>query len=231
MTHIRSGKKELLAAMSTTFVEGDLEYIQFVDMMHQKLSQELVDMIEHFTFEALFCPDIIGPRASQPPSRLIAPSASPDQQTAFSSQVQETARSELLCPSKHGPQHDRFLNDLPSKIRDQIRKIWVKASISDHEEQHWAELVPGTVTLKVNDQGNTAEVLSIVNGDENATDLAPINSPTTEMRREIASIARTNLPNTWWQNIDDVCMLPSLSKWVLDLSECYGPDGEFLGSE
>ncbi|KAI4255089.1 MAG: hypothetical protein L6R42_006913, partial [Xanthoria sp. 1 TBL-2021] len=77
-THVRSGKKGSLAPMSTTLVEDDLEYIQFVDMMHQKLSQELIDIIENFTFEALFCPGIIGPRASQPPSRLIAPNASLD---------------------------------------------------------------------------------------------------------------------------------------------------------
>ncbi|KAL8755389.1 MAG: hypothetical protein Q9199_003682 [Rusavskia elegans] len=220
--------------MSTTFVEGDLEYIQFVDMMHQKLSQELIDMIKNFTFKALFCPGIIGPRASQPPSRLISPNASLDQQTALSSQVQEPARPELLCFSKHRPQHDKLSQRSALNIRDHIRKIWVTASISDHEEQHWADLVPGTVTLEANDQGNATEVLSIVKGGEKTTDLALIDSltgVTTGMRREISSVAKVGLLNTWWQKIDDICMLPSLSKWVLDLSVCYGPDGEWLGSE
>lgn len=64
--------------------------------------------------------------------------------------------------------------------------------------------------------------------------MAPIDSltgVTTGMRRGISSVAKIALLNTWWQKIDNVCMLPSLSKWVPDLSECYGPDGEWLGSE
>ncbi|KAL8736492.1 MAG: hypothetical protein Q9166_000284 [cf. Caloplaca sp. 2 TL-2023] len=212
------------------------QYDQFIHLMYQKLSLELVDMIERYTYEALFCPGIIHPKVSEPPSRPSTLAAADNH-----SGKKGTARPALLCLSKSihkkyqhrmlgentfvmgtGPKTTRFLNQLPLAIGDHIRTVYVPLSIRDHDEQYSADLEGGVPALKVNNEGNGGDFLYASSYPDQENRI---------LQQYLILNAGAHLFKTWLQKIDDVCKLPSLAEFVLDLSECYDPDGAWLGEE
>ncbi|KAL8853920.1 MAG: hypothetical protein Q9221_001227 [Calogaya cf. arnoldii] len=209
--------------------------------MHRKLARELIDIIQDLTINALICPGVIYPRASQPPSHL-----------ARNGHVSMgTKRSSILCLSKSiyanyrpcmfsentfvigtGPKTTRFLNELPHETRNLIQKVYLNTSIRDHDKEFLADLSFGMIALDVNDRADGAEMVSMLCGSVDAPKADRIDFTNPKVTRgEYSHLAGLHLCYTWWYKIDHVCALPSLKEWVLDLSESYGPDGEWIAPE
>ncbi|KAL8877840.1 MAG: hypothetical protein Q9198_004223 [Flavoplaca austrocitrina] len=107
-----------------------------------------------------------------------------------------------------------FLTELPSHIRFQIRKAYIKASNLDHENDLYpADLSLGMISLEANPQAHTAEMSPIVYDLPNPLNIIPIDLTNPDVTREQdSSLAGLNLLHIWRQKTNDVCNLPSLSE-------------------
>ncbi|KAL8736496.1 MAG: hypothetical protein Q9166_000288 [cf. Caloplaca sp. 2 TL-2023] len=233
----------------------DIEVEQFsrlVDLMYKKLPQELIDMIEHWTYEILFCPGFIYPRISKPSSLIKPPNM------VESREFKGTARPALLCLSPQvydkyhlrmlcentwvigtGPCTARFLYNLPSTANDSVQKLYLKLSIRDHGELYMHDLRSKEIeSLQVDSNGTGAlgglEAYDFPgppgNGKslEEWLDWGDAQRTVLEDRKYWTDEVHKDLVHTWLWKTMDVLEYPSLTEFTLDFTECVGPEGGSL---
>ncbi|KAL8805332.1 MAG: hypothetical protein Q9182_002006 [Xanthomendoza sp. 2 TL-2023] len=196
-------------------------FSQMVNLMYEKLPQELVDKIETWTYEMLFCPGYIYPRVSQPSALDDAPPL----EIVETRQSNGVARPTLLClsPSIYrkyhgrmlreniwvmgaGPLTTQFLSAPMFRQRPYLHRIHLKLGIRDHGEKY-------------------ADIIKLLSEDIlRADELLDA-----ESRQRLVLEANTELFITWSSKLLHVIDYEWLLEITLDLSECHSLDGGWLG--
>ena len=214
------------------------------------LPQELKEQIEEWVYELAFYPGFLYPMGAIRPEGVKQPHApakpqllTVDKMVYAKYQKRFWAKNTVIIGAGPPCLTIKFIDDLPQRALDSIRKIDLKFSFRDIPRDILLQHCPKSSAFRISDEERANDALFadkgvLSNGVQyktkdklkkqiNSYFRTPLND---KSRTDSFRVIRPMLRSIWYQKRNCLWKFPR-AKCTLDFSECYGPDGLWMGFE